>query len=80
MDLSLLDVIDQHATPRRPDDFGITVNEYWEKKNREFSISTAGRLLDDLVDAGILDKREMLHNGRKCSVYAKPDDFLKFSD
>jgi hypothetical protein len=77
MDETLLDVIDQHATPRRPDNFGITAGEYWERKNREFSVSTSSRILDDLVSAGVLEKREMLNNGRKSSVYAKPEDFAK---
>jgi hypothetical protein len=61
----------------RPDGFGLTVREYHDSKGGRVSLATCLRTLDGLVVSGLLERREMLANGRKTNVYARPEEWQK---
>lgn len=67
----LLEYITQNtqATERRPDGFGITLNEYVAKTN--IPKTTARNRLKEMIEAGKLQKKQMVWQGHEQTVYYK---------
>jgi len=77
MDEKLFEEIAAHdkSLKRRPDGFGVTYGEYCERQRIKRDV--ARRLLLELEEAGILESREMISNGRRAIVFARPADWVK---
>ena len=65
----LLEYIQSHARPLRPEGFGITAQEYMEKSHVGYD--AAKRLLNGLVKIGKLKKQVMIQNCRPYNVFYK---------
>lgn len=59
-----------NAVNKRPDGFGITAREYADA-HAPMGHMTSKRILEDLVAAGKLQKKEMKSKGHKSMVYFK---------
>jgi len=74
MDKSLAEFIasKKTASPIRPADYGITVNEYAE--NQKMDASMASKILIELEAGGILQSQFMRYGGKRVRVYVKASD------
>ena len=70
MDVKLLKKIAEGQPRKRPKDFGITAREY--AKANGISVGCARRILDELMEAGILKREAMLDGKGKPFVYYEP--------
>lgn len=63
----LFDLIENHVPRKRTSGFGITVSEYAKKKGVSNQFSR--RVLNELVETGVLKKEKMVSNRSICDVY-----------
>lgn len=70
MDSKVFELVDKHVPPKRPKDFGMTAGEYARAKG--ISPHYARRILNDLLDAGIIEKAVMLSGKSVCDVFFEP--------
>lgn len=70
MDDKVFDAVEKHAPKMRAAGFGMTASEYSRKKG--CSIQYARKILEELVDNGILEKDSMLSGKSVSIVYFIP--------